>query len=206
MASPSSSCESADTPVGRSIATTGTPSPLTSATTVSSRPGQRTVEPGADDGVDDQVALGDLAEVQLPFLRVGDLDDGQADAAEDLEVGARVAAHVADAAEQEDGRLDAALRQRPRDDEAVAAVVAAPAQHADPARGEVLERRLHRRDRLAAGVLHQHDRGQADFVDRLPVGFPHLLRIQHAHVVTVYVGSARCEAGGAGGRSVIRRA
>ena len=94
--------------------------------------GQRPVEAGADDRVDDQVALGDLAEVQLPLLRVGDLHDGEADAAEDLEVDARVAADVADAAEQEHRRLDAALRQRPRDDEAVAAVVAAAAQHARP--------------------------------------------------------------------------
>ena len=38
IASPSSSCESADTPVGRSMATTGTPRPFTSATTVSSKP------------------------------------------------------------------------------------------------------------------------------------------------------------------------
>ena len=146
------------------------------------QPGERSMKPGADDGIDDQVALGDLAEVQLPFLRVGDLDHGQADAAEDLEVRARVTANVAHAAEQEDGRLDAALRQRARDDEAVAAVVAAPAQHADAARGQVVEGRFHRRDRLPAGVLHQHDRRQADFVDGLTVRFPHLLRIQHAHV------------------------
>ena len=61
----------------------------------------------------------------------------------------RTSAH---AAQQEDGRLDAALDERARDDEAVAAVVAAPAQHAHVARREVLERRLHRRDRLASGV------------------------------------------------------
>ena len=146
------------------------------------QPGQRPVKAGADDGIDDQVALGDFAEVQLPLLRVGDLDDGQADAAEDLEVGARVAAHVADAAEQEHGRLDAALRQRARDDEAVAAVVAAAAQHADLARGQVVERRFHRRDRLPAGVLHQHDRRNADVVDRLTIGLAHLLRVEHSHV------------------------
>ena len=143
------------------------------------------MEPGADDRVDDEVALGDLAEVQLPLLRGGDLDDGQADPAEDLEVDPRVAAHVGHAAEQEDGRLDAALRQRARDDEAVAAVVAAPAQHPDLAGGEILERRLHRRHRLAAGVLHQHDRRHADIVDRLPIGFAHLLRIQNSHRIRI---------------------
>ena len=48
--------------------------------------GERRVEPGAEDGVDDKRALADLGEVQLPGLAVGDLDDGQAEAAEDLEV------------------------------------------------------------------------------------------------------------------------
>ena len=146
---------------------------------------------GADDGVDDQVALGDLAEVQLPLLPGRDLDDGEADAAEDLEVEPGVAAHVADAAEQEHRRLDAALRQRARDDEAVASVVAAPAQHADPAGGEILERRFHRRDRLAAGVLHQHDGREADVVDRLTIGFAHLLRVQNSHVNKFAVRSLR---------------
>ena len=94
---------------------------------------------------------------------------------------ARVAAHVGDAAEQEHRRFDAALDQRARDDEAVAAVVAAPAQHADLAVGEILERRLHRRHRLAAGILHQHDRRDADLVDRPAIGLPHLLSVEHAH-------------------------
>src|SRR5439155_16100927 len=90
---------------------------------------------GPDDRVHDEVALRHFAEVQLPLLRVRDFDDGQSHAAEDLEVRARLAADFRHAAEQEHHRLDAALRQRPRDDEAVAAVVAAPAQHADaPAR------------------------------------------------------------------------
>ena len=34
------------------------------------QPAQLSVEPGAEDGVDEQLALGDLAEVQLPLLRV----------------------------------------------------------------------------------------------------------------------------------------
>jgi hypothetical protein len=139
------------------------------------------VKAGAHDRVDDQVALGDLAEVQLPFLRVRDLHDREADVAEDLEIDPRVAAHVPDAAEQEHHRLDAALREGARNDEAVAAVAAPPAQYGDLAGGEILERRLHRRHRLAAGVLHQHDGRQADLVDRLAVGLPHLLRVQHPH-------------------------
>ncbi len=119
--------------------------------------------------------------MQLPFLRVGDLDDRHADAAEDLEVGARVAAHLSDAAEQEDRGLDAALHQRARDDEAVAAVVAAAADDADAARSEIVERRLHRRHRLPAGILHQHDRGDADVLDRTAIRFAHLFRVEHSH-------------------------
>jgi hypothetical protein len=140
------------------------------------------VEAGPDDRVDDQLTLRDFAEVQLPLLRVGDLDDGHPDAAENLQVGAGVAAHVGNAAQQVDDRLDAALRQGARHHEAVATIVTAAAQHADATRGQVVEGGLHRRHRLAPGVLHQHDRGDADLVDRLPISLAHLLRIQNPHV------------------------
>ena len=59
--------------------------------------------------------------------------------------------------------------------------VAAPAQDADLARRQILERRLHRGDRLAAGVLHQHDRRQADVVDGLAIGLAHLLGVEYSH-------------------------
>ena len=121
------------------------------------QPGQAAAEPGAEQRVDDHVALGDFGEVQLPLLRVGDLDHRHADAAEHFEVDAGVVLHFRDAAEQEDHRLDAALRQRAGDHEAVAAVVAAAAEHGDAAGGERVERGLHRRDGLAARVLHEHD-------------------------------------------------
>jgi hypothetical protein len=139
--------------------------------------GERSMKPGADDGVDDEVALRHFAEVQLPLLGVRDLDDGQPDAAEDLEIGAGVAAHLADGAEEKDNRFDAALRERPRHDEPVAAVVAPATNHADLARRQVFERGFHRRDCLPAGVLHEHNGRQANLVDRLPIGFPHLLSV-----------------------------
>ena len=101
IASPSTSCESADTPVGRSIATTGTPEAVDVRHDGLEQPAQRDRGIPCRGSRPRSVALGDLAEVQLPFLRVRDLDDGQADAAQDLEVGSRVAAHVRDAAEQE---------------------------------------------------------------------------------------------------------
>ena len=53
------------------------------------------LQAGAEDGVDDQRALGDLGEVQLPALLVADLDDRDAEPAEDVEIGACVAADVA---------------------------------------------------------------------------------------------------------------
>ena len=51
----------------------------------------------------------------------------------------------------------------------------------DVRRGEILERRLHRRDRLAASVLHQHDRWNSNLVDRPAIGLAHLSRGQDAH-------------------------
>ncbi len=75
-------------------------------------------------------------------------------------------------ADQHDRDGDVALEQRARDDESVAAVVAAAADHRDPHRRQRFERRFHGGDDLPAGVLHQHDRRQADLLDgpgdRLP--------------------------------------
>ena len=62
-----------------------------------------------------------------------------------------------------------------------------PRPHSTPTllEAEIVERRLHRRDRLAAGVLHQHDGRHADVVDRLTIGLAHLLRVQHSHELIV---------------------
>jgi hypothetical protein len=139
------------------------------------------VKAGAGNRVNDEIAGGDFREVQLPGLRVGDLDDGDADAAEDLEVDARVAPRLRDAAEQEDERFDAALGERARDDEAVAAVVAAAAENVNGDAREFVDRRLYGGDGLAARVLHQHHGRNPDLVDRLPIGLAHLLRVEHPH-------------------------
>ena len=143
--------------------------------------GDRRVEAGAEDRVDDERAVADLGEVQLPRLAVRDFDDGQAEAAENLEIDPRVAADVGDRADEEHRHVDAALHQRARDDEAVAAVVAAAAQHGHVPLEQVAVDRLHGRDDLAAGVLHQHERRDADLLDRPPIGFAHLRGVQHAH-------------------------
>ena len=114
-------------------------------------------------------------------LLVVDLDDGDAEPAEDVEVGARVASHVGDRADDEHRGVDAALEQRARDDEAVAAVVAAAAQHRHAAVETRLVRGLDRRHHLAAGVLHQDERGDADLFDGVAVGVAHLRGIQNSH-------------------------
>ena len=158
------------------------PEALTSAITVSISPVSGPLRPVPKIASTISVAVGDLAEVQLPRLAVGDLDDGEAEAAEDLEVDARVAAHVGDAAEQEDRRrrcraAPACARRRSRRRRCCRGRRA----RRPVLDGRSLERRLHRGDRLAAGVLHQHERRDADVVDRAAIGLAHLRGVQHSH-------------------------
>ena len=172
---------SAERPLGRSIDTTGTSSVFRSATTVSSRPGERRLEPGADDRVDHQTAAAHLRRVQLPRLLVGHLHGVHAQPPQDVQVQPRVAGDVGHRAEDEHRHVHAALGQGARHHEAVAAVVAAAAQHRDAAVEQILVVGLERRHHLAAGVLHQHDRRQAQVVDGLPVGFAHLRGVEDSH-------------------------
>ena len=125
------SCESADRPDGRSIETTGMPEALTSATTVSISPESGAFRPVPKIASTISVQSLTSREVQLPRLAVGDLDDGEAEPAEDLEVRPRVARTSATRPIRNTDDVDAALQQRARDDEAVAAVVAAAAEHGD---------------------------------------------------------------------------
>ena len=119
--------------------------------------------------------------MQLPLLRAGDLDDSEADPAEDFEIDPGVAADLGHAAEKKDTHVDATLNERPRDDEAVAAVVAPSAQDANLAGRQIVVRRLHRRHRLTAGVFHQHDRWDADLFCRPSIGIAHLSCVEHTH-------------------------
>ena len=80
--------------------------------------------------------------------------------------------------------VDAALQERPRDHEAVAAVVAAAAQHGDAPAQLRLVRRLDGGHDLAAGVFHQHERRNADVFDGEPIGLAHLRGGENAHVLT----------------------
>ena len=77
--------------------------------------------------------------------------------------------------------VEAALHQRARDDESVTAVVAAAAQHDDLPRSQIGEHRLHRRHHLAAGILHEDDRRDADVAGAPAVGFAHLGAVENPH-------------------------
>src|SRR4029453_10275858 len=118
-----------------------------------------------------------------PRRAVRELPAGDAQTTQELEVRPRVAPDVAHPRQQEHRHVGAALRQRPGDDEAIAAVVAAPAQHRDLAVEKIAVHRPHGRHRLAAGVLHEDERGDADVVDRAPIGLAHLSGVQHAHTI-----------------------
>src|SRR5262249_43340794 len=81
----------------------------------------------------------------------------------------------------EHGNADAALRERTRDHEAIAAVVAAAAQDGDMAISQIGVDGFHRRDHLTSGVLHQHERWNADLLDRPSIRFAHLRGVQYPH-------------------------
>ena len=161
----------------------GTPDALTSATTVSTQPGQRRREAGAEDRVDDQVArrarrvpcssqagASAISTTSRPSRR------------EDVEVRPRVAPDV--------GRR-CPSRNTPTSTPRCAASAPRRSRRRRCCRGRTarrpridarsVERRLHRRHDLPAGVLHQHDRRDADVVDRAPIGLAHLLAVEHSH-------------------------
>ena len=178
---PMGSAESADRPDGRSIATTVMPEALTSAMTVSTRPetGAFSPVPKIASTIACSRATSRGAAPRPPLSR--DFDDRDAQAAEDLEVDPGIAAHVGDLSDAGTRHVDIALRERSRDDEAVAAVVAAAREDDDAPVDEVGVKGLDGRDHLPAGVLHQHQRRNADLVDGPAVGFPHLGGGENAH-------------------------
>jgi len=94
--------------------------------------------------------------MQLPGGGIGNLHHIQLQGAQHAEVDAGVAPHVGGHAEQIHRHRDAALRQRTRDNEPVAAVVTLPAQDGHVQSRQILEGGFHRRHDLPAGILHQH--------------------------------------------------
>ena len=120
--------------------------------------------------------------MQFPGLAVGHFHCGESQTPENLEIDARVAAHVRHSADEEDGHVDAALQQGACDHEAVAAIVAAPAQHRHLMLVKVAMNGFHGRDDLAPRILHEHQRRDADLFDRPAIRFAHLRGIQHSHL------------------------
>ena len=112
------------------MATTGMPEPFTSATTVSRSPLSGAFRPVPNMASTIRSHSRDLGDVQFPRL-LSAISTTVGRAGRDVEVDARIAADVGDAADHEHRHVDAALQQRPRHDEPVAAVVPASAQHRD---------------------------------------------------------------------------
>ena len=181
MQGPITSAVSAERPLGRSIDTTSADSAFTSLDHPPGQPGERRRQPRAEQGVHDEIARADRRRVPIPVGLVRDLDDRQRQGAQALEVGAGVAFDVGGAAEEEHRDVDVPLPQRPGHDQAVPAVVAAPAEHRHAPAGEVAERGVDGGDHLQAGVLHQEQRRDADLLDRAPIGLAHLFRGEDPH-------------------------
>ena len=120
--------------------------------------------------------------MQLPRALVGDLDDGDAEPSENVEIDARVALELGDAADDEHRAFDAALMQRARDDEAVAAVVAVAAEHGDARR-----RDRRRATSIAATTCRpafsiSTSDGMPIVLDGAAVGLAHLRGVEDPHV------------------------
>ena len=112
----------------------------------------------------------------------GDLDDGNAEAAENFHIQACIALHCGEAADDEDGDIRAALVKRPGHDEAVASVVARTAQDGGVAILKIIICRFECGDDLPPRVLHEHHRRNPNLFNRLAIGVSHLSGIQHAHL------------------------
>ena len=123
--------------------------------------------------------------MQLPRLPVADLHHGEPEAAENLEIDARVATDLRDDPQDEHRDIDAAVEERAGNHESVAAVIASPAQHGDVPLGQILEAGLDGGNDLAAGILHEHNRRDPDLFDCAAVGLAHLAAVQNPHPARV---------------------
>ena len=150
MQSPSRCGVSADRPLGRSIETIGMPDALTSATTVSIIPPSGDFRPVPKMASTISVHC-EISEKCSSHACSSSISTTVTPSRPRMSRLVRASPRTsASAADDEDRGVDAALEQRPRDDEAVAAVVAAAAEHRDPPVEPRLVRRLHGRDDLAA--------------------------------------------------------
>ena len=176
---------SADMPDGRSTATTGMPGPVDVRNHRLEHALERRPQARPEQRVDDQIARRDLGEVQLPGLPVADLHHSEPEAAENLQVRARVAADLRDHTQDEHRDVDAAVDERAGDHESVTTVVAPSAQDGDMPLRKVLEAGLHGGDHLPAGILHEHNRRNPDLFYRAAIGLAHLAAVENPHSARV---------------------
>ena len=85
-------------------------------------------------------------------------------------------------ADDEHRHVKAALLQRAANDESIATVIAFAADDRNTALGEIGIQGFDRGNDLAAGILHQHQRRDADVLDGPSIGFPHLVGVKNAHL------------------------
>ena len=182
MCGPVGSALSADSPDGRSIDTTGRSAALMSATTVSKSPASGVFSPVPKSASTSRSQPRISEKWSSQAWRVVDLDDRVAEVAEDLEIDARVAAHFGDGADQERRHVDAALQQRPRDDESVAAVVAAAAEHRDAGRRASANIASIAATTWRPAFSIRTIDGMPIVLDGAAIGFPHLRAVQDSHV------------------------
>ncbi len=181
MQSPIRCGVSADSPLGRSIETIGMPEALTSATTVSSMPASADFRPVPKiaSTISEHCEISEKCSSHACSSPISTtVTPRRPRMSRLMRASPRTSAS---APIDEDRGVDAALQQRARDDEAVAAVVAAAAQHGDAAVEPRLVRGLDGGHDLAAGVLHQHERRDADVLDGEAIGLAHLRGVEDAH-------------------------
>ena len=107
----------------------------------------------------------------------------------DLEIHLGIASELVGSSEQYDLHSNAANRQMAGHHKAIAAVVALAAEYQDPARRRLLAKQYF--DRTATGVLHQHDTGNAKFLNGIAINFTRLGTSERFHArdcITLPVG------------------
>src|SRR5262249_42686012 len=103
------------------------------------------------------------------------LGERQAGSANDLEVGRRVPPDVGAPADEPDADDGAPRGQVSRDDEAVTAVVALPADHRNPPAARRAEAPLEGVGRPPAGILHEQQARNTEAFCRAAIRASHLL-------------------------------
>ena len=142
---------------------------------------QRCRQSGAEQRVNQHIAAQYLPTVAFPLLLGCYLHDRHAQAPDYREIDLRIAPHVLCGGCQAHAHIDATLVQRPGHHASVAAVVAPTAEHDHLCVVESINGGIHGGDYLTPGVLHQHQRRNAQVFDGAPVGFAHLVDVQNPH-------------------------